>query len=97
MTEIIAVLCGVIGALVTALGVVSKRLRTNGSNSKINGEKISRNIFDTQVSLCNERFITLASNIGSINASLTNIAERQTRIEDKIDRVLEDGRARHSE
>ena len=93
MTEVIAALCGVIGALVTALGVVSKRLRTNSQDSSnTNGGKISRNIFDTQVSLCNERFITLASNIGSINTSLTNIMERQTRIEDKIDRFLGGGK-----
>lgn len=90
--EVVAALCGVIGALVTALGIIVKRLKdTSGGNNDVNQSRSMRREFTTQVSLCNERFITLASTIGSVNTALTNMNDRQSRLEAKIDTIIAKG------
>ena len=88
MTEVIAVLCGVIGALVTALGIMTKRLKNYSNGNITKGDDTIRKDFNAQVSLCSERFITLASNVGSITTSLANIIERQSKMDDKIDSLI---------
>ena len=84
MTEVVAALSATIIALSASLGIALKRTRNNSSSTP----NTLRNDFNAQVLLCNERFITLASDMGSVKSTLTTINERQTRMESKVDELL---------
>jgi hypothetical protein len=93
MTELIAALSAIIVTLGTALGILLKRMKNNVKGGYADYESTPlRRDFANQVKLCNERFITLASDIGSIKSSVTSIekaaSDGQRRIEDKLDDAL---------
>lgn len=97
MSEIVLALIGIIGVLVTAFVVVVKVKSRNFASMKAsanpgpNGTRLQSldREFGEHLIRCSDRFMGMAGEMGSINASLKSIDSRQASMERKLDRLFE--------